>query len=41
MRYIYALLDPDENQIRYIGQTDNIKRRYNNHISSSLNGNDE
>lgn len=41
MRYIYALLDPDENQIRYIGQTDNIKRRYNNHISSSLNENSD
>jgi hypothetical protein len=39
MRYIYQLIDPTTNQIRYIGQTDNIKRRYNDHISSSLNKN--
>jgi hypothetical protein len=39
MRYIYKLIDPTTNQIRYIGQTDNIKRRYNDHISSSLNKN--
>lgn len=39
MRYIYKLIDPTTNQIRYIGQTDDIKRRYNNHISSSLNKN--
>ena len=39
MRYIYKLVDPTTNQIRYIGQTDNIKRRYNDHISSSLNKN--
>lgn len=39
MRYIYKLIDPITNEIRYIGQTDNIKRRYNDHISSSLNKN--
>lgn len=37
MRYIYKLIDPETNDIRYIGQTDNIKRRYNDHISSSFN----
>jgi hypothetical protein len=39
MRYIYKLIDPITYKIRYIGQTDNIKRRYNDHISSSLNKN--
>jgi hypothetical protein len=39
MRYIYKLIDPTTNEIRYIGQTDNIKRRYNDHVSSSLNKN--
>jgi hypothetical protein len=39
MRYIYKLIDPITNEIRYIGQTDNIKRRYNDHMSSSLNKN--
>jgi hypothetical protein len=37
MRYIYKLIDPSNNEIRYIGQTDDIKRRYNDHISSSMN----
>lgn len=37
MRYIYALLDPTTNQIKYIGQTNNIERRFNDHLSSSLN----
>jgi hypothetical protein len=41
MRYIYALCDPNNNEIRYIGQTDNISRRFNDHISSSLNKNSE
>lgn len=39
MRYVYKLIDPITNEIRYVGQTDNIKRRYDNHISSSLNKN--
>lgn len=39
MRYIYKLTDPITHEIRYIGQTDNIKRRYNDHISSSINKN--
>lgn len=41
MRYIYKLIDPSDNEIRYIGQTDDIKRRYNDHISSSLNENSD
>lgn len=41
MRYIYALIDPTTNIIKYIGQTDDIKRRFNDHLSSSLNENSE
>jgi len=41
MRYIYKLIDPTTNEIRYVGQTNNIKRRYKNHISSSLNENSD
>ena len=41
MRYIYALLDPTTNQIKYIGQTNNIERRFNDHLSSSLNENSD
>ncbi len=41
MRYIYKLIDPTTNDIKYIGQTDNIKRRYNNHVSSSFNENSD
>lgn len=41
MRYIYKLIDPKTNEIKYIGQTDNIKRRYNDHISSSFNENSD
>lgn len=37
MRYIYTLSDPDTLDIRYIGQTNNINRRFNDHISSSTN----
>lgn len=37
MRYIYALIDPKTEAVKYVGQTDNIKRRFNDHISSSLN----
>lgn len=41
MRYIYKLIDPETNDIKYIGQTNNIKRRYNDHISSSFNENSD
>ena len=41
MRYIYSLSDPITNEIRYIGQTNDIKRRYNGHLSSSINKNNK
>jgi hypothetical protein len=41
MRYIYKLIDPTTKEIRYVGQTNNIKRRFNDHISSSINENSE
>ena len=28
-------MDPTTNDIRYVGQTNNINRRYNTHIASS------
>jgi len=34
--YIYVLIDPDTEQIRYIGQTNNIKKRYLYHIYEAL-----
>lgn len=37
MRYIYKLIDPITKEIRYVGQTDNLKRRFNDHLSSSTN----
>lgn len=33
--YIYALLDPITNEIRYIGKSNNPKKRINNHIYES------
>lgn len=33
--FIYALIDPRNDQIRYIGQTNNIDRRFNKHIQDS------
>lgn len=33
--FIYSLSDPRTNQIRYIGKTNNLKQRYDNHISAS------
>ena len=41
MRYIYTLSDPDTMEIRYVGQTNEPKRRFNDHISSSINENSE
>lgn len=32
--YIYTLIDPDTNMVRYVGKTDNPIRRYNKHINS-------
>lgn len=37
MRYIYTLSDPSTMEIRYVGQTNEPKRRLNDHISSSIN----
>ena len=34
--YIYSLCDPTTKEIRYVGKTNNIKYRYNCHISSKL-----
>lgn len=39
MRYIYTLSHPITLEIRYIGQTDNLKRRFNEHINESNNKN--
>lgn len=36
MRYIYKLIDPISDDVRYIGQTNDINRRYNDHLSSSI-----
>lgn len=33
MRYIYALVDPRDNTVRYVGQTDDMKRRYSEHTN--------
>lgn len=41
MRYIYTLTDPSTMEIRYVGQTNEPKRRFNDHISSSINENSE
>ena len=35
MRYIYSLSDPITNEIRYVGQTNNLKIRYNQHLNKS------
>jgi len=32
LHYIYGLADPFSHQLRYIGQTNNLLRRYNEHI---------
>jgi len=33
--YIYSLIDPNTNKVRYIGKTNNIKRRYYEHITNT------
>ena len=35
INYIYALVDPNTNKVRYIGKTNNMKRRYNEHLNRS------
>lgn len=32
MDYIYALCDPRDNRVRYIGKTNNLRRRYGQHL---------
>lgn len=34
--YIYCLIDPTDNQIRYVGKTVNIKNRYKYHINPHI-----
>lgn len=34
--YIYTLSDPETKEIRYVGKTNNLKSRYNNHISHNI-----
>lgn len=31
--FIYILIDPRDNQVKYVGKTNNVKRRYSQHIS--------
>lgn len=33
MNYIYTLKDPETNQIKYVGKTNNLSKRFNRHIS--------
>lgn len=37
MRYIYCLKDPLTFEIRYVGQTNNLNRRFKSHLSKSIN----
>lgn len=41
MRYIYTLSDPKTLEVRYVGQTNDINRRLNDHLSSSVNENSD
>lgn len=37
---LYSLSDPDSGEVRYVGKTDNLQRRYTNHLSpATLNRN--
>lgn len=36
MAFIYALLDPRDNKIRYIGKTNYLNSRYSWHIQTGL-----
>lgn len=40
MRYIYILRDPRSLEIRYVGQTNDVNRRFRSHINRSLIEND-
>jgi hypothetical protein len=37
MNYIYTLMDPVSNQIKYVGKTDNISGVLESHLSESKN----
>lgn len=37
--FIYCLIDPRNNDIRYIGKTSNVKNRLKNHISEAIKSN--
>lgn len=37
MPYIYALRDPDTKEVRYVGKTNNLERRYQSHLCNSKN----
>lgn len=37
MKYIYGLLDPISNKIRYVGQTDNLTQRLQQHLQDTSN----
>jgi hypothetical protein len=41
MIHIYILKNPDTNEIRYVGQTNDIKRRLDRHIQNSRNFKDK
>ncbi len=32
--YIYALIDPRDLEVRYVGKTNNLKERYRDHVSA-------
>jgi len=36
IKFIYYLVDPISNEIRYIGQTDNPKHRFHTHLKDEL-----
>lgn len=37
--YIYALVDPNTDEVRYIGKTNNLKRRLGDHCNKGMPGN--
>ena len=38
MTYIYALADPETDEIRYVGKADSVKERYGAHIREAKSG---
>lgn len=39
MTHIYSLVDPETDEIKYIGQTTNVRDRYRSHLSCNSNSN--